>query len=932
MKEIWKTLKAEEFIRCHDIINQENRLAIRYLASAGIPLSLINILTQTVFSYRLYLPQRSFWLLFYFVLLWLFERFAMPGDAKNATPLIYLVEIPPMLAAILLGTVWDPDHQAVTFLMFILSMPVFILDRPIRVFAISTAWTALFSILCCASKDSDLIRADIYHALEFYMASIAVSFVVLRVRLISLQSRELEQYHVEHDDLTDTRNRRSLEKRMDLYLNRQLVTVLADLDQLTLYNDFYGHSTGDEILVSFTRIVKDVFGQEHCYRFGGDEVFCIMINATEQDCMDKLQLCREKIQKMTFSGNAIGATCSFGYVIGKPGSRKQFNEMAQLAEIYVHQANKQGRDRIQGGIFDEEHLRQGIVASNLATHANAFEINQLTGLPSMSYFLARTDDLMKTVADRSRNPSIGFINLLHFRDFNDAYGYAQGDELICYIAKLLQESFPSRHVCYITGSQFGLLCYADEVERGMAQLCKGLEAYRKGVSLIIKAGFATYTGSEQTVSLMDKAKVAHNSIYQDWGVSYRFYDSSLDAENRFCQYLVKHVDEAVEKGWLKVYYQPIVRTITGKVCNEEALSRWEDPVYGFLSPYRFIPTLEENRVIYKVTLHVVRQVLHDFDTRKQQGVPIVPVSVNLSRYDFEQCDMVEEITRLVDASGYSRNMLKIEVTESAFVQNQEMLSRAIQRFRERGFEVWMDDFGSEYSTLNLLQELDFDLIKIDMKFMRHFSERGKNRIIVTDVVDMAKKMGITTLVEGVETVEQYCALKKIGCEKIQGFLFNKPNDYNYIANRAITGTGLTFERGEEAPYYQEIGRIDLDVPFTSGDPNSGFRVSRELADGILEYRQGGLSCVRGTEYFSQLLLDTGMRAPGEDASELSYPLTMTAELKRTVEHCKREPDWLSFPIAGKGHQSYVFYLRRIAENQNDGRIALLAVMIPANTN
>ena len=437
MKEIWKTLKAEEFIRCHDIINQENRLAIRYLASAGIPLSLINILTQTVFSYRLYLPQRSFWLLFYFVLLWLFERFAMPGDAKNATPLIYLVEIPPMLAAILLGTIWDPDHQAVTFLMFILSMPVFILDRPIRLFAISTAWTALFSILCCVSKDSDLIRADIYHALEFYMASIAVSFVVLRVRLISLQSRELEQYHVEHDDLTDTRNRRSLEKRMDLYLNRQLVTVLADLDQLTLYNDFYGHSTGDEILVSFTRIVKDVFGQEHCYRFGGDEVFCIMINATEQDCMDKLQLCREKIQKMTFSGNAIGATCSFGYVIGKPGSRKQFNEMAQLAEIYVHQANKQGRDRIQGGIFDEEHLRQGIVASNLATHANAFEINQLTGLPSMSYFLARTDDLMKTVADRSRNPSIGFINLLHFRDFNDAYGYAQGDELICYIAKLL---------------------------------------------------------------------------------------------------------------------------------------------------------------------------------------------------------------------------------------------------------------------------------------------------------------------------------------------------------------------------------------------------------------------------------------------------------------------------------------------------------------
>ena len=211
-------------------------------------------------------------------------------------------------------------------------------------------------------------------------------------------------------------------------------------------------------------------------------------------------------------------------------------------------------------------------------------------------------------------------------------------------------------------------------------------------------------------------------------------------------------------------------------------------------PYRFIPPLEDNGLMYKVNLHVIDQALSDFRQRQSDGVPIVPVSGNLSRKDFAQCDMVQEIMNRVDRSGFPRSLIRIEITESAFIADQELLKREIRRFRENGFSVWLDDFGSEYSTLNLLEDIDFDLIKIDMKFMHNFTGEGKNFVIVSHTIALARQMGMITLMEGVETDEQYQFMQKLNCDMVQGYLFNKPNTYQYILNMAKTGLGLRFEK------------------------------------------------------------------------------------------------------------------------------------------
>ena len=916
------------FKRCREEINRENRMAIHLLAVVGLPLSAINLFVQMVVVGGSMPLARGCWLMLYFAVLLLLERRVIPENYPHSTALLYLLEVPMMLICALLGTLWDPNHQATTFMMFMMTLPAFVLDRPDRSLGILAAWSALFLILCMRVKAPELLHIDMVHLLEYYMTASAVTIVILRVRLRSLRHLEKAQYHLEHERETDCLTRYALASRVNEYLDRPLALLLGDLDQLKLYSDFYGHEAGDAMNRYFIRTMMEVFGADHTYRYGGDELLCVLVGGTMEDCQKRIEKCRERLHAFERDGRSISLSCAFGCVTGTPHSAVEFREMIQLTDIYTHKAKQSGMDQTLGGPFDQEHLREGIVESNMFTHAHAYEINHLTGLPGMSYFVARSDELLSSIADVPRQPVVGCFKLQHMRDFNDEFGYAQGDRLIADTAKLLKQHFSGRHLCHITSGQFGILCYRDEAEGAIRQVEAALKTYKPGFPVMCKVGFSTYTGTETAISLMDRARIAQKSIVNRPDAVICFYDDRLDEETHFRQYIVNHVDDALEKGYLKVYYQPIARAVTGEVCNEEALSRWDDPRYGFLMPYRFIPPLEESGLMYKVNLHVVRQVLRDFKTRQEKGVPIVPISVNLSRRDFELCDMVQAITRLVDESGFPRSLIKIEITESAFISNQELLKREVGRFRESGFEVWLDDFGSEYSTLNLLQELDFDLIKIDMQFMKNFSVTGKNFIIISDIIDMAKRMGVTTLIEGIETREHYEVMQRLGCEKIQGFLFNRPNPLDYIINRALTGTGLRFERPEATPYYEAVGRVDLSAPMVQGSGDQGPHMSGEMPAGILEERENRFTCLRGNEAFLRLLESWGALAEAVQGERYRPLVTPAPErFLNAAQCCKQAKGWHSFTESDLPGGALSVYMRRLCAHTYNGGTALLVVLV-----
>ena len=240
------------------------------------------------------------------------------------------------------------------------------------------------------------------------------------------------------------------------------------------------------------------------------------------------------------------------------------------------------------------------------------------------------------------------------------------------------------------------------------------------------------------------------------------------------QYIINNFDNAVKNEYIKVFYQPVVNAATGKLCGLEALARWDDPEFGFLSPVDFIETLEEYHQIHRLDMYVVDKVCRDINETKKIGRKVLPISLNFSRLDFDCLDLANEVGSCLTKYGIDKSNIHIEVTESTLSEDDIKLKEELKSFRAQGYALWLDDFGSGYSGLNVLKEFDFDLIKIDMKFLSNFSGNEKAKQILKNIINLAKDLGMQTLTEGVETQEAYEFLRENGCEKLQGYLFSKP--------------------------------------------------------------------------------------------------------------------------------------------------------------
>ena len=276
---------------------------------------------------------------------------------------------------------------------------------------------------------------------------------------------------------------------------------------------------------------------------------------------------------------------------------------------------------------------------------------------------------------------------------------------------------------------------------------------------------------------------------------------------------VFHLEKAIENGEFEVFFQPIIHTISGSLCGFEALARWHHPSLGFLAPQEFLSSLEDTHQIHHLDVHVVDKVCRWYAEQKAAGRPVVPVSINLSRYDFDAMDIFGAIVSLTEKYGVPHNMLNIEITESALSGNERLISTIIERFRRAGFQVWMDDFGSGYSSLNTLKDHTFDELKIDMAFLSNMTLKSKR--ILRSIVSMAKGISMVTVMEGVETEEQFEFLKTIACDRMQGFYFAPPMPYDELL-KVLDEKGIVFESAEDRRYYHEINRINLlsPMPFT----------------------------------------------------------------------------------------------------------------------
>ncbi|MCR5664535.1 MAG: EAL domain-containing protein [Oscillospiraceae bacterium] len=480
----------------------------------------------------------------------------------------------------------------------------------------------------------------------------------------------------------------------------------------------------------------------------------------------------------------------------------------------------------------------------------------LTGLPNMRSFFRRATDEKQTLADADEQPAMLYFDVIGMKFFNQQYGFEEGDRLLCEIGRILSRQFGERRVCRFSEDHFAAVGAEEGLEERLEAVFREVQEVNGGKTAPLRVGvYPCRLGQVGPAVACDHAKYACDRLKGTYSSGYIWFDNDMLGQLDDTRYIIDHLDQALTEGWIKVYYQPIIRTVNSRVCDEEALSRWIDPKRGFLSPAVFIPILENARLIYKLDLYVLDQILEKMQAQKKAGLQVVPHSLNLSRDDFDVCDVVEEIRRRVDEAGIPRDRLTIEVTESIIGRDFDFMKEQIRRFRALGFKVWMDDFGSGYSSLDVLHEIRFDLIKFDMSFMRRFDEGDESRIILTELVRMAVSLGLDTVCEGVETPAQVEFLREIGCSKLQGYYYCKPIPYESILERYDSGRQIGFENPEESAYYESIGRVNLFdlTSIASRGENEGRQYSNALPVGVMEIRKERVRFVRANKAFRDFM-------------------------------------------------------------------------------
>ncbi len=455
--------------------------------------------------------------------------------------------------------------------------------------------------------------------------------------------------------------------------------------------------------------------------------------------------------------------------------------------------------------LDLENAETGIARLYTAfgeSQANLIYKDPVTELPNLNYLRQFADERINHFWIRDKQPVLIYFDVKNMHGYNVANGYTNGDRLMKLIARTLQEYYPDGTVA--RGADDGFIVFTEftteeEIGARITAVNEHIKTHAYARTNGVRAGVAKVEPQHKSVNAFDCARAALREIGDDLNTVYRFYSTDQDSLFMKRRYLFENFDRALEEGWIRVYYQAIVRTKTRKMTVLEALCRWVDPERGVIPPGEFIPLLSHYHLLYRLDLYMVEQICREFSVRKAAGLPLIPVTVNLSAQDFDHADMPAELDRILEKYGVDHDRLIVEITEQDLAQGTEHFAQQLVDIRRRGFRLWIDDFGSGYSSLNVFSRFDIDRIKFDTELLRHLDEKnGANRRILRAFTNVCRELGIHTLCEGVETAEQWEFLKEIDCEMAQGFFFWRPQPVEAAVQMVLDkGKTTNFENRAE---------------------------------------------------------------------------------------------------------------------------------------
>lgn len=423
--------------------------------------------------------------------------------------------------------------------------------------------------------------------------------------------------------------------------------------------------------------------------------------------------------------------------------------------------------------IDEEKLENCSLS-----HSSDFD--RLTGLLSRHAFVKAVETTVEIDAAgiEAGEYALVYFDIIRFKAINDLFGMEEGDRLLKYIAEVMVQTAKEEDaVCRMDADRFVLLTHNQgaALERLVETIVEAVAAYDLPYKITCNVGvYVTNNAALSANSMIDRAVLAQSSVKGSYTSRYNYYTESMHSDMLSEQEISGIMLTALQEKQFVVYYQPQYNHSTGMLVGAEALVRWMHPERGMISPGIFIPIFEKNGFITRLDLYVFEEVCIFLRSCMDKGLPIVPISSNFSRHDIFQVNFVEKLEELREKYQIPSQYLRVEITESAIMGGSQHANEIVRKLHQCGYVVEMDDFGSGYSSLNVLKDIELDIIKLDMLFMKEDSDSNRGGTILSSIVRMAKWLGMPVIAEGVEHVEQADFLKSIGCDYIQGYLYSKP--------------------------------------------------------------------------------------------------------------------------------------------------------------
>ncbi len=407
--------------------------------------------------------------------------------------------------------------------------------------------------------------------------------------------------------------------------------------------------------------------------------------------------------------------------------------------------------------------------------------DSLTGLMTFDSFTA---EALRRSASGNYTGFIAVISFAEFRRVNERLGFETGNTILISVAKIMSSCLSGNEIiCRNNASRFVLLFEGDDDNELFVRLSSMLTSIQKQIydkykiQIYLLAGVAAFDEETGVMGAIDRGVAAKKTV-SDRAYYNRnhivFYDGPLSQQIKERRLIEANMMTALENNEFKVYYQPKVSIVDGRVVGAEALVRWVRSNGEIISPGKFVPIFEENGFITDMDFAIYRGAVLDIARWLKMGIDVPLVSLNVSRFHLNEDNFPEKLNALVDNFSVPHKYIELEITESLLTENLDRLIETVTQFKEKGFRISVDDFGSGYSSLNLITQLPFDTLKIDGAFFLKNELTDKNKKVISSVVTLAKSLNLETVSEGVETQTQVDFLRELGCDMIQGYFYYKP--------------------------------------------------------------------------------------------------------------------------------------------------------------